>query len=283
MTKILVTGATGFIGKHLMPALIKAGYEVNGVGSISGDITKAETWSDFPKCDYLIHLAGRSFVPLSWSDPSGFIQVNLMGTIAALDYCRKYNAKLIFLSSYLYGNPPSLPIAESCPIMVSNPYGLSKKLAEDACSFYSGSYGVPATILRPFNVYGPGQNENFLIPSIIQQVLNADKVTVKDLEPKRDYIYIDDLISAILKSLNNVNGLNIFNVGSGISYSVADLIRTVQQIKQSNLPVVSGNERRKDEIMDTIADISKAKRELGWEPKCSLEQGIKKMFKNYEK
>lgn len=282
MTKILVTGATGFIGKHLIPALLKADYEVYGVGSISGDITKAETWSDFPECDYLIHLAGRSFVPLSWSDPSGFIRVNLMGTIAALDYCRKYNAKLIFLSSYLYGNPPSLPIAEACPIIASNPYGLSKKLAEDACGFYSASYGVPATILRPFNVYGPGQNENFLIPSIIQQVLNADKVTVKDLEPKRDYIYIDDLISAILKSLNNINGINIFNVGSGISYSVADLIRTVQQIKQSNLPVVSGNERRKDEIMDTIADISKAKRELGWEPQWSLEQGIKKMLKNYE-
>lgn len=282
MTKILVTGSTGFIGKHLMPALIKAGYQAYGVGSMSGDITKAETWSDFPECDYLIHLAGRSFVPLSWSDPSGFIQVNLMGTIAALDYCRKYNAKLIFLSSYLYGNPPSLPIAEDCPTIASNPYGLSKKLAEDACDFYSGSYGVPATILRPFNVYGPGQNENFLIPSIIQQVLSADNVTVKDLEPKRDYIYIDDLISAILKSLNNVNGLNIFNVGSGISYSVADLIRTVQQIKQSNLPVVSGNERRKDEIMDTIADISKAKRELGWEPQWSLEQGIKKMLKNYE-
>jgi GDP-4-dehydro-6-deoxy-D-mannose reductase len=281
MSHILVTGATGFIGKHLVPQLHNAGHTVVAVNSKSGDIEKKSTWDSFPKVDMVIHLAGKSFVPASWVNPGSFITCNLEGTLGALNYCREYSAGLIFLSSYLYGNPILLPIPETSPLEANNPYALSKKLAEDICKFYTKSYGINVTIFRPFNVYGPGQPSDFLIPSIIRQVNNSEVVTVNDLDPKRDYVYVDDLVRAIVKVLDSKQNCDIFNIGSGVSYSVKELIGIIQEIKGTNLPIISAQHRRKDEVMDTIADISLVKEKLDWSPKWSLKEGLKKILDNY--
>jgi len=137
------------------------------------------------------------------------------------------------------------------------------------------------SIIRPFNVYGIGQPKDFLIPSLISQIKNSNIIKVKDLEPKRDYVYIDDLITAIISSVNTINGYKIFNIGSGESYSVAELIQTLQKIAGTNLSIESLNERRKDEIMNTVADISKAKLELNWQPKITLYQGLSTLIEYY--
>lgn len=237
MSKILVTGSTGFIGKHLIPSLRNAQYEIIEANSISGDIAEESTWRKFPKVDVVIHLAGKSYVPASWTDPASFIGCNLMGTVAALNYCKMHDSRLIFISSYLYGNPLELPIPETAPLKATNPYALSKKLAEEACKFYSDSLGVNITILRPFNVYGAGQDENFLVPSIIRQVSSGKDIEIKDLEPKRDYIYINDLVDALVKAVSYSKKFDIFNIGSGKSHSVQELIHVIQNIYGTELPV----------------------------------------------
>lgn len=277
MYKILITGASGFIGKHLIPKIIAAEYEVIEVSHKDGDIANKTTWDKFPKSDLVIHLAGRSFVPASWDEPSEFIKCNFLGTLEALNYCRKYNTKLIFLSSYLYGNPAVLPISEEAPLSTPNPYAFSKKIGEDVCKLFAQNFNIDITIFRPFNVYGPGQPEYFLIPSIMKQIKNGEAIKVKDLEPKRDYIYIDDLVTAILAAVNKCKGFQIYNIGSGTSYSVNELINLIQNIMGSNFEVVSELERRKDEIMDTIADINLANNELGWFPQWKLAQGLFEM------
>src|SRR5262245_55609000 len=166
MSRILVTGATGFIGRHLVPQLSASGHHVVQANSQSGNVTLQSTWSRFPKVEVVIHLAGKSFVPDSWADPAAFIECNLLGTVRALDYCRANNARLIFLSSYLYGNPETLPVSETSKLVAANPYALSKKLSEEICHFYASKFDISIVILRPFNVYGPGQQDYFLIPSL---------------------------------------------------------------------------------------------------------------------
>lgn len=274
MSKILATGASGFIGRHLVPKLRDAGHEVVEAGSDSGDIADESTWLKFSQVEVVIHLAGKSFVPDSWVDPAMFIRCNLLGTVAALEYCRKHDARLIFLSSYLYGNTDAISIPETAPLIANNPYGLSKKLAEEACRFYSDSFDTNITILRLFNVYGPGQPENFLIPSIIRQVNLREAIHIKNLEPRRDYVYVGDVVQAILKAIHCQGRFNIFNIGSGVGYSVEELIQIIQSVKRTNLPVYSDAEKRKDEVMNAVADITKAKLQLGWAPQWTLVQGV---------
>jgi GDP-4-dehydro-6-deoxy-D-mannose reductase len=283
VARILVSGSTGFIGKHLVRSLIEAGHDVMGMSRLDGDIANLNTWCNLPPMDVVIHLASRTFVPDSWNDPLSFVETNLNGTICCLEYCRMHNSRLIYLSSYLYGNPEHLPISESANLYVNNPYGLSKKIAEESCTFYFNNFGVKTVILRPFNVYGPGQSADFLIPIIIDQVISRKSIEVKDLNPKRDYIYIDDLIRAIIDAIELDNGLFIFNLGSGISYSVAEVIECIQRIEGTTLPVKSSGEKRPGEIMETKADISKAKHVMGWSPRWSLELGIAETISEIKK
>jgi nucleoside-diphosphate-sugar epimerase len=278
MTKILVTGGSGFIGKHLIKKIRSSQHEVIGVNSLAGDVADKNTWSNFEPADVLVHLASNTFVPDSWKDPNTFLQTNFHGTVCALDYCRQHDAKLVYLSSYLYGNPSMLPIPESAPLVAMNPYALSKKLAEEVCKFYADIYGVKIIILRPFNVYGSGQSDRFLIPSLINQVRSKNTISVQDLEPRRDFIYIDDLVDAIIKAMEIQLDFDIFNIGSGVSYSVAELIEIIQKIHGTSAGVKVDGERRIGEVMDTQADITKAFDVLGWSPKYSLHSGLEKML-----
>jgi GDP-4-dehydro-6-deoxy-D-mannose reductase len=283
MHRILVTGATGFIGKPLVEQLQARGAQVFPVSSRNGDIADPETWNSFQKANFVIHLAARTFVPDSWIDPTAFLKTNCFGTTCALDYCRKNKSKLIFISSYLYGNPESLPISEDAKIYANNPYTFSKIMAEESCRFYTENYGVKVSILRPFNVYGPGQNDDFLIPSIIRQIMAGKPVHVKDLYPKRDYVYVQDIVDAIIKSISLDENFNLVNIGTGKSYSVKEVIGIIQAALETNTEILSSNERRPGEVMDTQADISKAQKILGWSPLCTLEQGIAKMVETYKK
>lgn len=278
MTDVIVTGGTGFIGRHLLPRLRMEGHRVYPVGSESGDIAESATWMGLPGADVVVHLAARSFVPDSWIQPVEYIRVNLLGTVKALEFCKLHSAQFVFVSSYMYGEPALLPVPETAALSARNPYALSKKLAEEACNFYSDHLGVKITILRPFNVYGAGQHPSFLVPKIIAQVNAGETIRVMDLAPKRDYVYVKDLVEAINAVISSNSSGGIFNIGSGTSHSVDELILTIQGVLGTKLPIESKNERRLGEIMNTVADISTARHCLGWIPRFSLQEGLSDML-----
>ena len=139
---------------------------------------------------------------------------------------------------------------------------------------------MPLTIIRPFNVYGIRQSGNFLIPTIIRQALEEPQIIVKDLLPKRDFVYLEDLLSALLATLNvSLKGYNIYNIGSGISLSVKEVIDIIQDVTGTSKKVICEKIVRPNELMDVIADITKAKIELGWYPKYSFRAGIEDIIK----
>jgi nucleoside-diphosphate-sugar epimerase len=274
MSRVLVTGGSGFIGKHLVPRLRAEGHEVFPPARTSGDVAEPATWKSYPAADVVVHLAAKSFVPDSWEAPGVFLRTNLLGTITAMEYCRAHGAHLVFPSSYMYGDAGPQPIPESAALVAKNPYALSKKLAEEACEFFATRFGINVTILRLFNIYGPGQSDPFLIPTIVNQLKAGREVHVRDLEPRRDYVYVRDVVDAMVKAVETGRGFRVFNLGSGASHSVADLIRTIQEVWGTDLPVRSDGRRRPDEIMDTVADIARAEQQLGWKPRFTLRQGI---------
>jgi nucleoside-diphosphate-sugar epimerase len=280
MHKLLITGANGFIGSLLRKQLPKEVYSVTALTRKEGDINQSATWQSVPTCDVVIHLASQTFVPDSWNNPAKFIETSSIGTLQTLEYCRKTGAAIIYISSYLYGNPAVLPIPESAPLFTPNPYALSKKTAEDFCRFYHDCFQVPVTILRPFNLYGEGQNTSFLIPMLIDQALNKQAFYVKDLLPKRDYLHISDFINALIACIP-LRGFHLFNVGSGTSYSVEEIIGLVQKIQNTQFPVYSENVQRPNEIMNTVADIQLAKRSLQWHPNITMEEGLALLLQNH--
>ena len=277
MKKILITGSEGFVGKNLIRYLKNYSFQIIETKDKSFDLKLNESWKQIEKCDYLIHLAGKSFVPKSWEEPARFIENNILLITNALEYCRVNKTKLIFLSSYLYGNCKKLPIKENAPIEATNPYALSKLLSEKLCYFYKNNFQVNNIILRVFNLYGPGQPKEYLLSKITNQVRYENLIKVDDLSPKRDYVYIDDLCSAIVKAINYKGNEHIFNIGSGKSYSVKEVIEFIQNIYGTSLNIDEKKLIRKNEILNTIADINLAKKELEWSPIYELKEGLKKI------
>ena len=223
----------------------------------------------------MFHLAARTFVPESWSAPLGFYEVNLLGTVNVLEYCRASGASLTMVSSYVYGVPSRLPISEDEPLCAFNPYSHTKILAEETGLYYQRQFGVPLTIIRPFNIYGPGQNRRFLIPTILNQAVDPRQATiiVADLRPRRDYIFIADLIDLLVRTAFRREG-GIFNAGSGSSWGVGEVIAIVNRLLPVPKPVHVNGPMRPDEVIDVIADISRARHEFGWAPQVTLLDGL---------
>jgi nucleoside-diphosphate-sugar epimerase len=270
-----VTGSQGFIGSQLCRRLERAGLSILGLQSASSDVTLSATWDRLPKARVLYHLAGKTYVPESWESEHDYFRVNTQGTTEALRYCRKNKSQIVLASAYVYGIPNSVPISEATPINPNNPYAMSKYQAELQCRFFSTYYGVTGRILRVFNVYGPGQNKRFLIPSIISQVISCDRIEVRDLTPRRDYIYVDDVIDAFVLAGNPTETMSAFNIASGISYSVAQVVREIQISANKSLEVRTISQSRQQEILETRADVTKARKVLGWKAKTSFETGIR--------
>jgi nucleoside-diphosphate-sugar epimerase len=281
--KVLVIGASGFIGSALATRLMAQGLDVVPVDSSVGDIADRETLAKFAHLEiaHVFHLAGKTFVPDSWDDPQAFCQTNVLGTINVLEFCRKKHIPVTYVSAYVYGHPDRLPIAEDSEIRPSNPYALSKRLAEEVCEFYASAYQLPVTTIRPFNVFGIGQAKHFLIPAIIEQALGTgNDIVVKDLAPRRDYVYLEDLVTALLATLDKTDGYSVYNIGSGVSLSVQEAIEVIQDVAGTKKKIVCDHAVRNNELMDVVADISKAGRELNWRPQYTFEQGIRSIIFN---
>lgn len=274
--KIIVTGSKGFIGSKLVPALINKVHEIIELDLSDGfDITDWDQVKDISDFDAIIHLAAISYVPKSYEIPRVMYRVNIIGTLNMLELCRINKAKMIFTSSYVYGKPKYLPIDEKHPTVAFNPYCESKLIGENLCESYHNDFGVPIIIFRPFNIYGAGQNDNFLIPLILKQIHEQGKVHLKDSRPKRDYIHVDDVINAYCKAVEyNKTDFDIFNIGYGISYSVENIVDLILRSSKNKVKIEYTNESRPNEVLNTVADLNKVKKKLGWEPLISIEEGL---------
>lgn len=272
---VAITGSDGFIGNHLQKRLNLESADIIKIDYKSGhDLCIWETVKNIPKFDVLVHFAGKSFVPDSYKDPRQFYEVNTISTLNALELCRLYNARMVFTSSYVYGTPEYLPIDEKHPLKPFNPYAQSKIIGEQLCESYHRDFNIDVVIVRPFNIFGHGQREDFLIPKIISQAENG-KVKLFDPKPKRDFIYINDVMDAYKKIIDlEKNTFEIINLGSGISYSVKEIAQSIISLYHHKISVSYTNEQRLNEINDTIADISHAKKLLNWQPKYNLQSGL---------
>ena len=278
--KILITGHSGFIGSYLQKKLEKTEHELILVDIANGtNICDWQQVKQYEGMDVIVHLANLSFVPASYEQPKKFYETNYLSTLNMLELCRLNNAKMVFFSSYIYGHPQYQPIDENHPTQAFNPYAQTKVICESLCEGYNRDFKVPITIFRPFNIYGTGQNPDFLIPSIIQQA-KTGKIVIKDDRPKRDYIHVEDIVDAIITAIETENAdksIQKYNLGSGLSYSVKEIVDMLRGLFDTEIEYICTHEIRPNDVMDTIADISKIQNELHWKPSISILEGLKKM------
>jgi nucleoside-diphosphate-sugar epimerase len=271
---VLVTGADGFIGSHLVKALHAIGHVVITHSTRQGDIANCPL--NYEGVGHVFHLAARTFVPDSWQAPLSFYEVNLLGTVNVLEFCRAHGASLTLISSYVYGPPARLPITEEQPLSAFNPYSHTKILAEETGLYYQRQFSIPVTIVRPFNVYGPGQDRRFLIPKILTQAIDPRQtaIVVADLRPRRDYIFIADLVDLLVRTAFRKEG-GIFHAGGGSSWGIDQVVAIVNDLIDVSKPVHAEGPTRSDEVLDVVADISRARTEFGWEPRVTLRDGLR--------
>jgi nucleoside-diphosphate-sugar epimerase len=281
---ILVTGSEGFIGAYLVDALTRKGADVFPTGNRRQiDLLERSAIDRLPDADVVFHLAGNTNINRLWEDPAGMYHENINTTLNVLEYARKRHVrKLIFTSTYVYGRAEYLPVDEEHPVSATNPYTRSKIICEELCKAYSMDFDMQTVILRLFNVYGPGLAAHFLIPTVVGQVFTGT-IELNDPRPKRDYVYVTDVVRALVSTLSfDGSGCDIFNIGSGMSYRVPDVVDAILRASGIECNVTFRHVARKDAIMDTVADYRKAKRLLNWSPEVSFETGIQEMVQQYQ-
>ncbi len=278
---IAITGSSGFVGFRLAAELRSRGVNVIELDLMKGiDIADWQEITVKDSIDTVIHLASRSFVPDSFLRPREVLENNIDATINMLELSRINNARMIYASSYVYGSPKYLPIDEEHPLAFWNPYASSKIIGENLCRCYNENFGLRTVILRPFNIFGNGQDSRFLIPSIIDKA-KTGRIDLKDPEPRRDFVYIDDVVEAFIKAAEyDYTDFEIFNIASGVSYSVKEIADIVRKLIGAEVDVSYSKEKRVNEIMETVANIGKAKDVLGWEPRVGLEEGLERMIQS---
>ena len=276
----IVTGASGFVGRHLVSRLTSLGHRVHALSLSNGFDVRTDELPDGP-IDHVFHLAARTGVAEAWQDPLSFFEVNALGTFHVLDQCRRRSFPACYLSSFLYGGDASAGAKETDAIRPDNPYAFSKYIGEQICGFFESHLGSKSVILRPANIYGPGQGSNFLIPHIISQLVDDKirEIMVQDLAPRRDYIHVDDVVDGMLLSMKAPAG-SIFNLGFGTAYSVEEIIRCACKLTGSQKSYRAIGKPRPHEIAVSLMDSTAAREVLGWEPKVSLECGLQSVIES---
>ena len=275
MAKVLVTGSRGFIGKQVIKRLKKSEILTDLIDSKRIDLKNIEEVMKLNASDVVIHLGGKTTKGLEWDE---YFNNNVLGTLNILEYCiTKKIKKMIFVSSYVYGNPKYLPIDEEHPIDPHNAYTKSKYLAEQLCEFYAKNSDLNIIILRPFNIFGKTLPDGFLISNLLKSIQTNEKITIVNKDSKRDFLHIDDFVDIILKIKDYNFKFEVFNVGSGISFSFEQIIEIIEKntLTQLNLEY-----KKKDEsfIQDIKSDNSKIEKLLNWKPKITLEEGLQKLL-----
>ena len=275
MTKILVTGHEGVIASNLIKKLTNCEIIIDSINGKRIDLQNNEEVMKIEPVDTVIHLGGKTEKGLEWKE---YFENNVIGTLNILKYCIKKNIKkIIFVSSYVYGNPKYSPIDEQHQISPHNLYTKSKFLAEELCKIYSEKYKLNVIILRPFNIFAKSMNKNYLISNLIESINTKKTVTITNRTSKRDFLYIDDFIELILKIKDYDFKYEIFNVGSGISYSFDEVIEIIEKNTSKKLNLEYKNDDQ-SYIQNITADNSKITKILDWKPELTFEEGLQKLL-----
>jgi NAD dependent epimerase/dehydratase len=309
--RVLVTGAAGFIGSHLTESLAKQGCQVKAlvhynatsyianlnhvpkdilqdIDIVFGDIQDSHFCQKLTRrVDIVFHLAALIGIPYSYVAPSSYVQTNITGTVNLLNAALKNNIEHFIhtSTSEVYGTALYKPIDEKHPLQGQSPYSASKIGADKLVESYCRSFELNATVLRPFNTFGPRQSLRAVIPTIVTQAIKSNKVLVGSLSPKRDLTYVLDTADAYLKAAGRTDicGETI-HFGTGTFYSIGDVIEAVSRILGKELEPVEDRDRirpERSEVMELLCDYAKAKEMLDWTPSHNLEDGLRKAIEFY--
>lgn len=302
--KVLVTGAGGFIGSHLVERLVEQGAHVrafvrynsradagflkmseprirSSIEIIGGDLRDDDAVKQAVKgCQIVLHLGALISIPYSYHHPVEVAHTNLIGTLNVLMACREYGVeRLVHTStSEVYGTARQTPISEAHPLQGQSPYSASKigadKLAE---SFYS-AFGLPVVIIRPFNTYGPRQSARAVIPTVITQALTQPIIKLGNVNTTRDFTYVHDTVNGFLLASHaqGVEGKTI-NLGTGSEIRIGDLVEKIVSKVNRPVEIQVAEERLRPEASEVyrlISDNSQARAVLGWQPQTDLESGL---------
>lgn len=307
MSKVLVTGADGFIGSHLTEALVRRGYEVRAfvhynsfnswgwldqcsddvVGRFevfAGDIRDPNGVKEAMRgCEGVLHLAALIAIPFSYSSPDTYVETNIKGTLNVLQAARSLDVKrLIHTStSEVYGTARFVPITEEHPLQGQSPYSATKIAADQlAYSFYA-SFGLPVVVVRPFNTYGPRQSARAVIPTIITQIAKGGRqIRLGTTSTTRDFNYVNDTVSGFIAALESENGLGeVVNFGSNFEISIGDTARLIADLMKVDIEIISDESRlrpSKSEVERLWAENAKANKIFGWQPTFDGLSGLKR-------
>jgi len=303
---VLVTGASGFVGSHLVNQLISKHAKVitlskkrlkssTKVINEIGFVENFERLNDIMKrykVNTIFHLAAQPIVEIGQDNPIKTFEVNIKGTWNILECARENNIQKVIIAStvHVYGDNPKVPFKEEYFPQPSRPYETSKACADLLAQSFADTYDLSVEIPRFVNIYGPGDfNFSRLIPKVIKSILQGEQPEVWDVGSIRDFLYIDDATAAYLmtaeKRLDNKKRLRIFNFGTGEQIKIYDLVQKIIQIMGKGIKVKIEQlpEERSNEIKKQYVSIAKAKRELGWYPKVTLDNGLSKTITWYQK
>ncbi len=293
--RVLVTGSSGFVGKHLCAHLEAQGYEVFGCDQLAAedsprsricDITDSHSieetvqWAGPP--DFVVHLAAITFVPDAASSPSQVVDVNFLGTIrlaSALGTLAP-DARLVFIgSSEIYGPPQETPITEAHPVSPANPYAISKAAADQYCRFLSESDGTDIVRMRPFNHSGPGQSDRFVLSSFARQVAEIEKgqreevIKVGNLEAARDFMHVNDVVCAYETALRKGRSGDAYNICSGESHRIGDALDALVAMSDADIRIEVDPDRfRPTDVKEMRGSHEKFTRDTGWIPEEPFER-----------
>jgi Nucleoside-diphosphate-sugar epimerases len=303
--KVLVTGAGGFIGSHLIERLIDLGADVKGFARynsrndwglleiipsqkldslqiISGDLQDYDAvFSAVRDVDVIFHLGSLISIPYSYIRPRDTIENNILSTLNILTAARDLGVEKVVhtSSSEVYGTALYVPIDEKHPLQGQSPYSASKIGADKIAESFYCSFDLPVATIRPFNTYGPRQSARAIIPTIITQAIEQEKIKLGSLFPTRDYTFVKDTVNGFISTAESKSSIGeVINIGSNFEISMGDLAQRISSLLNKDIEITQDSSRvrpLKSEVKRLWCDNAKAKRLLGWEPQVSLDEGLK--------
>ena len=310
--KVLVTGSEGFIGSHLVEKLLKKNYNVQALilynsfsnrgwleqiskknknlNVIFGDLTSFDLIKNITRnCGKIFHLGAQISIPYSYKTPEAFLNNNVRGTLNILEAAKINKVKKVIItsSSEVYGSALYTPIDESHPLNAQSPYSASKIAADKFAESFALSFDVPVIIARPFNNYGPRQSTRAIIPTIIRQLITDRKIKLGNTNTSRDFVYVEDTVNAMIDLSNSrFRNAEVFNICSGKSIKVTDLVKTISSIMKIKPKIIIDKKRKrpgKSEVDLLLGSNKKVKKMTNWKNKTSFKDGLKKTINWFNK